>query len=363
MYLYQNPLWPNFKWDKNGISDLLIPIRHEQGRLIGRMESIGIKEQQESILQTMTQDVVKTSEIEGEILDPSSARSSIARHLGIEYAALKKSDRNVEGIVEVLLDATNNYNQPLTKERLFRWHSSLFSNSFAKITVGGWRKGPIQVVSGHLDKEIVHFEGPVAEKVDHEMSLFLDFFNNENKIDLIIKSALMHLWFVTIHPFDDGNGRIGRAIADMLLARSEKSSHRFYSLSGQIQIERKGYYAILEKTQKGSLDITPWLAWFLNCLSQSITHAQITINNVIHKSDIWKTLNTHPMNARQRLVIDKLLEGFEGKLTSSKWAKLVKCSQDTAHRDIQELLNFGILIKNAAGGRSTSYSLNPIYLF
>lgn len=360
MYIHERKLWPKMVWNGEELLKLLAQLRHDQGRFLAKMGSLGYKEQLASVLQTMSQDVIKTSEIEGEILDPSSVRSSLARRLGIEYAALKKSDRNVEGIVEIQLDATKNYDQPLTKERLFYWHTSLFStgySGFTKINAGGWRKGPVQVISGHRDREVIHFEGPAAKRVDHEMTLFLDYFNNNNEEDPVLKSALMHLWFLTIHPFDDGNGRIGRAVADMLLARSENSSNRFYSLSSQIQAERKGYYEILEKTQKGDVNITAWIEWFLGCLGRAIENAHVTLGNVLKKSQYWDKLKDVSLNERQRWMIDRLLEGFDGKLTTSKWAKITHCSQDTAYRDILDLLHEGILMKNPESGRSTSYAL------
>ena len=360
MYIHELENWPNFFWDQESIADLLILLRYEQGRLIGGMESIGFHLHEETVLQTLTQDVVKTSEIEGEILDQSLVRSSIARRLGMDIAAIDTVDRNVDGVVEMMLDATQRFDQPLTKERLLNWHAALFPtgrSGFAKIQVGAWRTGPVQVVSGRMGKETLHFEAPPAKRVDHEMELFLDWLNNETIIDLVLKAALAHLWFVTIHPFDDGNGRIGRAIADLLLARSEKSSRRFYSLSAQIQVERKNYYAILEQTQKGELDITPWIDWFFGCLRRAIEHALSTLDNIVHKAQFWESLAEDSLNERQRKIINLMLDGFNGKLTTSKWAKITKCSQDTAYRDILDLIDRGILTKNSEGGRSTSYSL------
>jgi Fic family protein len=362
MYIHELENWPKFVWDQEKIASILIRVRHHQGRLIGGMESIGFHLREEAVLQALTQDVVKSSEIEGEVLDQSLVRSSVARRLGIEEAALNVVDRNVDGVVEMMLDATQKFDQPLTKERLFHWHTALFPpgrGDFAKIKVGTWRTGPVQVISGQIDKETVHFEGPSAEQVDQEMTVFLDWINNKTETDLVLKSALAHLWFITIHPFDDGNGRIGRAIVDLLLARSENSSHRFYSLSAQIQAERKDYYRILEQTQKGGLDITSWIEWFLHCLERAIEKALSTLEAVKHKERIWAAFAEIPLNERQRKLINRLLDGFDGKLTSSKWAKIAKCSQDTAYRDILDLVDRGILIKNSEGGRSTSYSLTP----
>ncbi len=360
MYIHELTNWPKFLWDQERVDSLLIQVRHKQGLVIGGMESIGFHFREEVVLQTLTQDVIKSSEIEGEILDQSQVRSSVARRLGLEDAAAAAVDRNIDGVVEMLLDATQNFSQPLTKERLFSWHASLFPSGrsgFSKIEVATWRKGSVQVISGSFGKEKVHFEGPSKERVDQEMELFLDWFNRETKLDLVLKAALAHLWFLTIHPFDDGNGRIGRAIGDLLLARSEKNSHRFYSLSAQIQAERKGYYQILERTQKGDLDVTPWIEWFLHCLTGAIEKALFILEAVKHKERMWEVFASISFNERQRKLINKMLDGFEGKLTSSKWAKIAKCSQDTAHRDILDLVNQGVLTKNSEGGRSTSYSL------
>jgi Fic family protein len=356
MHIHELRDWPKFQWDQEALLPLLIEVRYQQGRLTGKMESIGFHIREETILQTLTQDVVKSSEIEGEILDQSLVRSSVARHLDIDIAGLDIVDRNVEGVVEMMLDATQNFDQPLTKKRLLGWHSSLFPAGSSKITVGAWRREPVYVISGPIGKETVHFEASPAEKVDGEMEIFLDWLNKESPMDLTLKAAIAHLWFVTIHPFDDGNGRIGRAIADRLLARSENHSHRFYSLSAQIQKERKSYYAILEKTQKADLDITPWIKWFLEALGRAIESSVLVLDAIVDKADFWEELADVRLNERQRKIINKLLDGFEGKLTSSKWAKMTKCSQDTAYRDILELIDLGILTKNPEGGRNTSYS-------
>ncbi len=360
MYIHELRDWPNFKWDKESAIGWLIQLRHQQGRFIGGMESIGFHLSEETFLQTLTQDVVKSSEIEGEILDPSLVRSSVARHLGMERAATDIIDKNIDGIVEMVLDATQNFNQPFTKDRLLSWHLSLFPtgrNGYTKIRTGEWRAGPVQVVSGQIGNETVHFEGPPADRVGHEMELFLEWLNNEKAMDFVLKAAIAHLWFVTVHPFDDGYGRIGRAIADMLLGRSEKSSNRFYSLSSQIQKERKSYYEILEKTQNGSLDVTSWIHWFFSCLGRAIEEASSPPSKVAYKAKFWEALVDAPLNDRQRKVINRIIDGFEGKLTSSKWAKIAKCSQDTALRDIIDLVERGILTKNPEGGPSTSYSL------
>jgi Fic family protein len=360
MYIHELEGWPKFSWDEERVASLLIQVRHEQGHLIGGMLSIGFHQREEVVLQALTQDVVKSSEIEGEFLDQSQVRSSVARRLGIEIAGLGGSDRNVEGVVEMMLDATQHFDRPLNKERLFRWHRGLFPShrkDYSKIKAGAWRTVPVQVVSGQMGNEKVHFEGPSEERVSREMDQFLNWANREEKIDPVLKAALAHFWFVTIHPFDDGNGRIARTIADLFLARSEKSPYRFYSLSAQIQAERKGYYQILERTQKGDLDITAWIEWFLRCLQRAIEKALAILSSIQNKSQVWESLENATLNDRQRKVINRLLDGFEGNLTSSKWAKIAKCSQDTAYRDILDLIEQGILIKNSEGGRSTSYSL------
>ena len=364
-YIHELKNWPKFEWDAEKIAPVLADVRHRQGRLIGRMEGLGFDLRAEATLQTLTQDVLKSSEIEGEILDYDQVRSSIARRLGIEIGALAPADRHIDGVVEMMLDATQNHEKPLSKKRLFGWHAALFPTGYSgrqEIVVGAWREpadDPMQVISGAYGKERTHFEAPPAKKLEKEMARFLEWFNDTDKTDPVLKSAIAHLWFVTIHPFEDGNGRIVRAIADMALARSEGSPQRFYSMSAQIRQERKSYYDTLEKTQKGDLDITGWIAWFLDCLEHAIDHADDTLRNVLVKARFWDIHKDKPFNERQRLMLTKLMEGFEGKLTSSKWAKIAKCSPDTALRDITFLVDYGILNKDDAGGRSTSYSLAP----
>ena len=360
VYIHELEGWPNFFWDHERLSAMLVQLRHEQGLLIGGMMSIGFQERENTLLQALTQDVVKSSEIEGEILNPSLVRSSVARHLDMDIGALDVADKNVEGVVEMLLDATQKFDQPLSKQRLLHWHGLLFPDGrsgFTKIRVGAWRNSSVQVVSGRMEKEIIHFEGPSADRVDREIGLFLQWVNDEATIDPVLKAAIAHFWFVTIHPFDDGNGRIGRAIADLLLARSEKSSLRFYSLSAQIQKERKQYYDILEKTQKGTLNITQWIEWFFGCLRRAIAHARSALDTILHKAAFWEALEGVSLNERQKKIINRLLDGLPEPLTSSKWAKLARCSQDTAYRDILDLIDRGILVKDSKGGRSTSYSL------
>jgi Fic family protein len=365
-FIHELKGWPVFRWDHELISARLVDVRHRQGRLMGRMETLGFPLRSEAVLQTLTEDVIKSSEIEGEILDRDQVRSSIARRLGIDIGGLTPADRNVEGLVEMMLDATQGYGKPLTTRRLFNWHAALFPtgrSGISKIKVGAWRDdktGPVQVISGPIGKERVHYEAPVAGRLRDEMKKFLDWFEKDNAADLVLKAGVAHLWFVTIHPFDDGNGRIARAIADMVLARSERSPQRFYSMSAQIRQERNAYYEILEATQKGELDITAWLEWSLDCLGRAFTHAETTLEAVLKKARFWDKHAGAAFNDRQRRIVNQLLNGFEGKLTSSKWAKLAKCSQDTALRDIEDMVRKGVLKKDAAGGRSTSYSLAKV---
>lgn len=335
---------------------------------MGRMEALGFPLRQEAVLKTLTQDVLKSSEIEGALLDPDQVRSSIARRLGMDIGGLKPAGRDVEGVVDMTLDATGEFEKPLNEGRLFAWHASLFPTGhggMAKIRAGAWRDdsgGPMQVVSGPYGKERVHYVAPPARRLDSEISAFLGWFNDDADADTdpVLKAGLAHLWFVTIHPFDDGNGRIARAIADMALARSERSVQRFYSMSAQIRLERDAYYETLEATQKGAMDVTGWQEWFLGCFMRAIAGAEDTLASVLFKSRFWNRFATEPLNERQIKVLNRLLDGFEGKLTSSKWAKLAKCSQDTAYRDILDLIKRGALTKNPEGGRSTSYDLADI---
>ena len=363
IYIYQLPEWPQFYWDDKSLSGQLASVRHKQGRLVGRMESLGFPLCTEANLQTLTLDVLKSSEIEGENLDTDQVRSSIARRLGIEAAGMVPSSRSVDGVVEMMLDATQNYDKPLTKERLFAWHASLFPTGYSgmiKVNVGCWRddkKGPMQVISGPVGHEWVHYEAPAAELLDIEMEKFLEWVNQDSGLDMVLKACIAHLWFITIHPFEDGNGRMARAIADLFLARSEQSSQRFYSMSAQIRLERDAYYDMLEEMQKGTLDITETLVWFLGCLNRAFDGIEIILADVLRKARFWEEYANIALNDRQRLLLNKLLNPFEGKLTSSKWAKIAKCSQDTAARDIKALVDYGILIKDSGGGRSTSYSL------
>ena len=363
MYIWELPDWPRFRWDQERLVNSLAQARHEQGRLLGRMEALGFRLREEAVLRTLTQDVLKSSEIEGEMLDPDQVRSSIARRLGMDIGGLQPADRDVEGVVELMLDATRRFNQRLTEERLFAWHASLFPtgrSGMVKVRVGAWRDdsgGPMQVVSGPFGKQHDHYMAPPAARVDDEVSAFVDWFDGETDVEPVLKAGLAHLWFATIHPFDDGNGRISRAIADMALARSEQSALRFYSMSAQTRLERTAYYDTLEATQKGSMDATEWLEWFLRCLVRAIDGAQDTLASVLFKARFWDKFATEPLNERQIKVLNRILDGFEGKLTSSKWAKLAKCSQDTAYRDILNLMERGVLQKNPGRGRSTSYDL------
>jgi len=359
-YIYQYDNWPQFTWNEQEIQVMLGKVRHLQGKLLGQMSVLGFSLKEETMLTTLTLNVLKSSEIEGEILNYEQVRSSIARKLGMEYAGMVYSDRNIDGVVEMMLNATQNYNQPLIEERLFGWHAALFPTGWSgshKIDVGCYRKDEMQIVSGAMGKEKVHYVAPLPGQVKVEMDQFIQWFNQEVPIDPVLKSAIAHFWFIIIHPFDDGNGRIARAISDLLLARSDDTSQRYYSLSSQIMLERKVYYEILQKTQFSSGDINEWLTWYFDCLYRSLLSTEDTFQRVLQKADFWDKHNETEFNARQRLMLNKLFDGFDGKLNSSKWAKITKCSADTALRDIQDLMNKGVLRKEIAGGRSTNYEL------
>lgn len=367
-YIHQRPDWPELTWNGEVLTATLAAVRHKQGRLLGKMEGLGFEVRTEASLEVLTSDVVKSSAIEGEALNPAEVRSSIARRLGLDIAGLPKAGRNADGVVEMMLDATRNYSTRLTKKRLFDWHAALFPTGrigMRRLKVGAWRtgaSGPMQVVSGPVGREKVHFEAPEARRLETEMSKFLAWFNAPAILDPVLQAGLAHFWFVTIHPFEDGNGRIARAIADMALARADGTKDRFYSMSSQIESERKSYYLELEKAQRGDVDVTRWLAWFLDCLSRAIDGAEHSLSAVLDKARLWQRINPHPVNDRQRLVINRLLNGFKGFLTSSKYAKIARCSTDTALRDIQELLERRILVQNSAGGRSTSYRIADVRL-
>lgn len=360
-YLWQSREWPNWRFDWAALADPLAEASRAQGLLLGSLANAGMEARDRASLATLTEDIIKTSEIEGETLDVQSVRSSIARRLGVDIGALAPVDRHVEGVVDMVLDATTNSQAPLTRERVFGWHAALFPTGYsglAKVRAGAWRDdalGPMQVVSGPLGRQRVHFEAPPANQLEAETIRFFAWINGTPSQSSLIRAGLGHLWFVTLHPFDDGNGRLARAIGDLLLARSDGSPHRFYSLSAQIQRDRKAYYAILERTQRGSMDVTAWLAWFLDALHQAIDQAQTTLEAVLAKGCFWQRWATLPLNKRQVSLLNKLLDGFEGKLTSSKWAAIAKCSPDTALRDINDLVACGVLRKTNAGGRSTGY--------
>jgi Fic family protein len=362
-YIHERADWPNLAWDGDALVSTLAEVRNKQGRLLGKMEALGFELRTEASLAVLTSDVVNSSAIEGETLDPEEVRSSIARRLGLDLAGLSKARRDVEGVVDMMLDATQKFDTKLTKKRLFAWHSSLFPTGHSgmqAIAVGNWRPkeaGAMQVVSGPMGRERVHFEAPEAERLDSEMKQFIGWFNDQPSEDPVLKAGIAHFWFVTIHPFEDGNGRIARAIADMALARADCTKHRFYSMSSQIEVERKEYYRQLETAQRGEVDITGWLTWFLDCLGRAIDGADLTLAAVLYKAKLWERINRRPVNDRQRSVINRMLNGFKGFLTTSKYAKLAKCSADTALRDIRELLGRGILVQNPGGGRSTSYRL------
>lgn len=363
MYIHQLQEWPNFTWDQDPLTSLLPEIRHKQGRLLGKMETLGFDFQSQATLKMITLDVMKSSEIEGETLNQVHVRSSIARRLGIDEGGITHSDHHIEGVVEMMMDATQNNTIPLRFERMFNWHADLFPTGRSggrKIVIGTWRNNteddPMQVVSGPIGNERVHFHAPPSEVLESEMTGCVQWFNNPTiNLDPVLKAAIAHLWFVTIHPFDDGNGRIARALSDLLLARADGSKQRFYSLSTQIEREKNQYYDILEKTQRGRLDVTEWLLWFLRCLSRALNASSIILADVMRKATFWEAHSMTNFNDRQLLMLEKLLTDFYGKLTSSKWAKMTKCSQDTANRDINDLIQKGVLVKEPAGGRSTSY--------
>ena len=364
MWIYEHEQWPHFTWRAEALSVKLAYVRNKQGRLLGRMERLGLEIRKESSFKTLTTDIIKSTAIEGEYLNREEVRSSLARRLGLEVSGLISSSRNVDGIVDIMLDATQSYKTPLTKERLLSWHGALFPTGFSglrRITVGQWRTeaaGPMQVVSGPIGREKIHFEAPPANKLDREMSLFLEWFQ-KNDSDPVLKAGISHFWFVTIHPFEDGNGRIARAICDMALARADETPDRFYSLSSQIESERKDYYTYLERQQRASPDLTEWLNWFLDCLDRALSQADKTIENVLFKADLWGKFSQNPLNERQRLIISRMLEDdFQGYMNTSKYAKLAKCSNDTALRDIKDLKSRGLFVQNAGMGRSTSYRIN-----
>lgn len=365
-YIWQRPEWPAWQFDASHLSGLLSKVTLERGRLLGSMQALGFKLAEEATLRVLTEDVIKSSEIEGEKLNPESVRSSLARRLGMDIGALAPADRHVDGVVEMVLDATQRYDQPLTEERLFGWHAALFPTGYsglAKITVGAYRadvEGPMQVVSGGVGREKVHFEAPPAERLGQEMSRFLDWFNNAQGLDPTVKAGVAHLWFVTIHPFEDGNGRIGRAVCDMALTRADGSAQRFYSLSAQIQRERKDYYDSLEFAQKGTQEVTEWLEWFLGCMLRAIQGSGEQMKEVMLKANFWNHWSGASINERQVKMLNKMLDGFEGNLTNKKWVSMNHCSPDTALRDIKELVDRGVLVSAGAGGRSTHYVLGEL---
>jgi Fic family protein len=370
-FIYKHPDWPIFTWDNEALLNPLAEVRNLQGRIMGRMESLGFELREEAMLDTLTLDIIKSTEIEGVYLDKGQVRSSVARRLGLEIAGAVVSDRNVDGVVDMMLDATQKHTERLTKDRLFAWHSALFPegrSGLYKIKVGGWRSDstdPMQIISGAMGHEKIHFQAPDSIFVEKEMAQFIDWFNDSprswkrggGEVEPVVKAAIAHLWFVSIHPFEDGNGRIARALTDMLLARSDNSSQRFYSMSAQIRVERKQYYEILENTQKGDMDITPWLSWFLSSLKNALNTTDTTLSKVLYKADFWHRHSQTNLNERQCYMLNRLLDDFEGKLTAVKWAKMNKTSRDTALRDIQDLINKEILQKEEAGGRSTNYEL------
>jgi Fic family protein len=367
-YIWKSPHWPQWQFDSDALAAPLAQVSQAQGMLLGRLADVGMGLRDQASLAALTQDVLKTSEIEGESLNVASVRSSIARRLGLDIGALAPVDRHVEGVVEMVLDATANHQQAVTEQRIYGWHAALFPTGYSgmsKIAVGTWRDdaaGPMQVVSGPIGRQKVHYEAPPAPQVPAEMAKLLAWINDPapSTLPALLKSGLGHLWFMTIHPFDDGNGRMARAIGDLLLARADGSAQRFYSLSAQIQRERKAYYEVLQRTQKGGMDVTPWLLWFLQTLHQAVLQANEGLEVVLYKAQFWRHWAMTPMHERHIKVLNRLLDGFDGKLTTGKWAAIAKCSSDTALRDINELLALGVLDKEAAGGRSTSYLLSAV---
>ena len=365
LYIHQQPDWPRLHWRSDDLLEQLASVRHRQGRLLGRMADLGFDLTNEAVLGTLTDDVVMSSEIEGEVLNTAQVRSSVARRLGMDVGGIAHADRHVDGMVDMMLDATTNYAEPLTKDRLCDWQAAMFPtgrSGLRRIAVGRWRDavaGPMQVVSGPLGREKVHFEAPAAERLDEEMARFLEWFNASSTTDGVLRAGVAHLWFVTVHPFEDGNGRLARAITDLALARSENTPERFYSMSSEIRRRRNDYYRILESTQKGGTDITLWLTWFLSCMAGAIAHSEDALAATLAKGRFWQSVAHHSLNSRQNSMLSRLLDGFEGNLTTAKWAKISKCSPDTALRDITDLMERGVLIRNPKGGRSTSYALAP----
>jgi Fic family protein len=363
-FIHELSNWPDFTWDDDVLASALADVRHKQGRHLGRMEALGFEFRREASVDALTSDVVKSSAIEGEQLDPEAVRSSIAQKLGVDVAGLRRPGREVEGIVQVTLDATQNHAAPLAAKRLHNWHAALFPtgrSGMFKITVGAWRddsKGPMQVVSGPVGRQRVHFQAPAAKRLRAEMKKFVAWFNQPPTIDPLLKAAVAHFWLVTIHPFDDGNGRIARAVADMALARADGTADRYYSMSTAIEASKREYYLQLESAQRGSLDITAWLVWFLDCLGRAIDTSEELLDSVLKRAKLWQQINLNPVNDRQRKVINRMLDaGWEGFMTTSKYARLAGCSKDTALRDITDLVERGIMVRNQSGGRSTSYRL------
>ncbi|MFI3262493.1 MAG: Fic family protein [Rikenellaceae bacterium] len=359
-YIYEYSSWPSFSWDESLVSPLLSEVRFLQGQVLGKIQTLGFSVQEQTALNTITDDVIKSSEIEGEKLNYDQVRSFVARRLGIETAGLVESDRYVEGVVEMMLDATQNYKSPLDNERLFGWHNALFPtgrSGLYKIEVAQYRTGEMQVVTGAMGKEVVHSQAPSPEVVPSEMQQFLEWLNSNETVDKVLKSAIAHFWFIVIHPFDDGNGRIARAISDLLLTRSDDSPLRFYSLSAQILHQKKEYYAVLQKVQYSDSDITPWLVWYLECFKRALMTTETLLKKVISKAEFWECHKDLTFNHRQQQMLNLLMGDFVGVLNTSKWAKITKCSKDTALRDIQDLISKGILSKDSKGGRSVNYEL------
>lgn len=359
-YIYEHKNWPTFTWQDKSINTIFGEVRQMQGKIIGQMNAMGFSTKEETTLNSLTLDIVKSSEIEGELLNYEQVRSSVARRLGINTAGLVPSNRHIEGVVEMMLDATQRYELPLTEKRLFGWHAALFPTGYSgpyKIEVGQYRTEEMQIVSGAMGKEKIHYEAIASKFIKSEMDKFIIWFNNEQQLDPVLKAAIAHFWFIIVHPFDDGNGRIARAITDLLLARAENSKERFYSMSSQILIERKRYYEVLQKAQYSTGDITEWIEWFLHCLKNALLATEDTSKGILRKVEFWNLHQHTAINERQRIIINMLFDGFNGKLKTSKWAKITKVSRDTALRDIKDLISKGILQETKEGGRSTNYEL------
>ena len=360
LYIWQKPEWPSFRWDGSRIAPLLLEAYRKKEFFLGRISMLDARAGIAASTSALEDEIISSSSIEGMVLDRDSVRSSIMERLGLSTEGLCNSDRSTEGAVSILIDAVENRNQALTRERLFGWHSELFPMGFSdgrRILAGRWRQGEMFVVSGHPGKEIIHYEAPPVDRVDPEMDIFLDYVNGHDGTDPLIKAAVAHFWFVSIHPFADGNGRIARTVSEMLLARAENSSHRHYSISSSIMRHRDEYYSTLEDCQKGTLDISAFIEYFLRMLLDAIKAAGDEIDEAMRKKGFWDSVKMLPLNERQVRLINRLFDGFEGKLTAEKWARIAKCSHSTALRDINDLIGKGILEEDGGNTRNAGYRL------